>query len=96
MTTTHTTIHSLDRTCDGCDTRIVAQHTIPGTSRTVTIERRPGLKPKTEVFIVTREGDLGNGFNYLSCGRPTEAEAREAANFLWTDARDRAHARQAG
>jgi hypothetical protein len=74
----------------------IAEHPIPGTTRTVRIDLKETYRngKPGEVYIITREGDLGNGFNYLSAGRPTEPEAREVANFLWTDARDRARAKQ--
>lgn len=48
-----------------------------------------------DLYMTTREGSGADGFNYLSCGRATEAEAREAANFLWQDAVNRATAKRA-
>lgn len=80
-------------------TILVAEHTIPGTKSTVKIELTPGsgatlLNGKMrDQYTVTRQD--GPGFNYISCGRQTEAEARQAANDLWTYARDRAAAKAA-
>ena len=78
---------------------IVAVHQIPGTNTEVTITRRKdnATDLRTDgvergMFYVTRPGDPKGRFNRLECGRKTEAEAREAANFLWADARDRVRA----
>jgi len=60
---------------------LIAENLIPRTCSTVKLEQLDGS------FVVTRQA--GVRFNYLSCGRKTEAEARTAANDLWTDARDR-------
>jgi len=75
-------------------TRIASfQHTsIPALK--ISIEKIVGISGK-DLYMTTREGSMADGFNYLSCGRDTEAEAREAANFLWTDAATRANAKAA-
>jgi hypothetical protein len=71
----------------------IASHTIPGTNKTITIVLRPA-EPRwgqlKDLYLVTRQG--GRNFNYLQCGRNTEAEARTEANSLWTDAVQRTRA----
>lgn len=65
----------------------IASHVIPGTTKTITIVLRPA-EPRwgqpNDLYLITRQG--GKNFNYLQCGRRTEAEARAEANSLWTDA----------
>jgi hypothetical protein len=58
----------------------------------ISITKTVGISGK-DLYLTTREGSLIDGFNYLSCGRATLAEARDAANYLWTDAVTRAAAR---
>lgn len=58
-------------------TTVVAQFTVPGTTAVITVEKFSDNR-----FYATVEAPHGLG-GYHSCGRSTEAEAREAANDFW-------------
>lgn len=60
----------------------ISKRTVPGTNATVKVEKLDGNR--TNPYIVTR--DAGPGFNYLLCGRATEAEATAEADMLYADA----------
>lgn len=59
--------------------RIVAEHTVPGTSVVISIEYYDGA------YTVTRRPGTGTVVNYIRKTWPTEAEARQDANALWAD-----------
>lgn len=63
----------------------------------VEIIAQPRISGPGSIYMVTRQGGGIDGkylFNYLSCGRLTEAEARKEANFLWADAVQRVRKHQ--
>jgi len=73
-------------------TTTILETKVPGTEATVKIEIEPAYGPLSDgtirqQYTVTRM--TGPGFNYLSCSRSTEAEAREMFDFLLADAIER-------
>jgi hypothetical protein len=70
---------------------IVAQFQVPQTTTVISVYRvTTTIEGKTCHYLAQRlpgtNEPLARTGNFLEAGRSTEAEAREVANFLWTDA----------
>jgi hypothetical protein len=64
---------------------ILTERTVPGTDVVITVSRKTSLTDGKVHFRTVRDPGTSDIVNYLLFGRDTEAEAREVANFLWTD-----------
>ena len=58
---------------------------VPGTAFTITVEVRPHSEDSTRPWYTTTMRNSTTGGRF-TCGRATEAEAREAANDFWAHA----------
>ena len=73
------------------ESQIIRKFTVPQTEIVVMIERviHPapvGGRARKVTYTITRLPYGATFVNYLSAGRDTFAEARDVANFLWSDA----------
>lgn len=72
------------------ESKVIRSFTVPGTPVTIEIERvtLPAVAParaRRTTYVITRKPNGCTFVNYLSAGRDGFGEARDVANFLWSD-----------